>query len=76
MEKLQKIRLLDLSVVLSIAFLPAIIKSMSLLAGGPMKYYSDQLDLIFFVGAIEHALGILLLWHVYRLTRDVLALIT
>lgn len=64
MEKLQKTRIFDLAMVLSVAFLPAIIKSLYLFAGPPMRYYSDQLDLTFFVGFVEHALGILLLFYV------------
>jgi membrane protease YdiL (CAAX protease family) len=61
---MKKTRLYDLLLVSSIAFLPAIIKSIYVLAGGEMKYYSDQLAVTFFIGAGEHALSILLLFYV------------
>lgn len=64
MEKLLKIRLIDLSIVLSIAFLPAIIKSIYVLVCGPIKYYPDQLDITFLIGTVERILSILLLVYV------------
>lgn len=75
MEKVQKTRTLDLAMVLSVAFLPAIIKSLYLFGGPDMKYYPDQLDLTFFIGTVEHALGILLLFYVlYNRGRNYLDL--